>query len=75
VFGVIDHEGAASADNQSLHRMQGELALEALLEAGFSIESTSNTLRNSEDDLSKMVFDPSIRGKTDRFLIKAVKPR
>ena len=75
VFGVIDHEGAASADNQSLHRMQGGLALEALLEAGFSIESTSNTLRNSEDDLSKMVFDPSIRGETDRFLIKAVKPR
>ena len=75
VFGVIDHEGAATADNQSLHRMQGGLALEALLEAGFSIESTSNTLRNSEDDLSKMVFDPSMRGKTDRFLIKAVKPR
>ena len=75
VFGVIDHEGAATADNPSLHRMQGGLALEALLEAGFSIESTSNTLRNSEDDLSKMVFDPSMRGKTDRFLIKAVKPR
>lgn len=75
VFGVIDHEGAATADNQSLHRMQGGLALEALLEAGFSIESTSNTLSNSEDDLSKMVFDPSMRGKTDRFLIKAVKPR
>jgi predicted methyltransferase len=75
VFGVIDHEGAAAADNQSLHRMQGGLALEALLEAGFSIESTSNTLRNPEDDLSKMVFDPSIRGKTDRFLIKARKPK
>ena len=29
----------------------------------------------TEDDLSKMAFDPSIRGKTDRFLIKAVKPR
>jgi len=75
VFGVIDHEGAAAADNKSLHRMQGGLALEALLEAGFSIESTSDTLRNPEDDLSKMVFDPSIRGKTDRFLIKAVKPK
>jgi predicted methyltransferase len=75
VFGVIDHEGAAAADNQSLHRIQGGLALEALLEAGFSIESTSDTLRNPEDDLSKMVFDASIRGKTDRFLIKAIKPR
>jgi predicted methyltransferase len=75
VFGVIDHEGAAAADNQALHRIQGGLALEALLEAGFSIESTSDTLRNPEDDLSKMVFDASIRGKTDRFLIKAVKPR
>ena len=75
VFGVIDHEGAATADNQALHRIQGGLALEALLEAGFSIESTSNALRNAEDDLSMMVFDPSVRGKTDRFLIKAVKPK
>ena len=75
VFGVIDHEGDAAADNASLHRMQGGLALEALLEAGFSIEATSNVLRESGDDHSKMVFDPAVRGKTDRFLIKAVKPR
>lgn len=75
VFGVIDHEGSPGLDNTALHRMQGGLALEALLEAGFSIESTSGVLRNADDDHSKMVFDPSIRGKTDRFLIKAVKPK
>lgn len=75
VFGVIDHEGDPAADNKALHRMQGGLALEALLEAGFSIESTSGVLRNAGDDHTKMVLDPSIRGKTDRFLIKAVKPK
>ena len=74
VFGVVDHEGAAGADNAKLHRMQSSLAVSALEDAGFTIAAISSLLRNDEDDLSSMVFAPEIRGKTDRFLIKAVKP-
>ena len=74
VFGVIDHEGANSADNASLHRMPLALAIEALESAGYLIEATSDVLRNPNDDMTKMVFSPEIRGKTDRFLIKAIKP-
>ena len=74
VFGVIDHKGANSADNASLHRMPLALAIEALESAGYLIEATSDVLRNPNDDMTKMVFSPEIRGKTDRFLIKAIKP-
>ena len=29
---------------------------------------------NDDDDMTKMVFEPSLRGKTDRFLLKLTKP-
>lgn len=74
VLGVIDHRGVSTADNTALHRIELGLVLETLLAAGFSIESTSELLHNTDDDHTKMVFSPDIRGKTDRFLIKAVKP-
>ena len=31
-------------------------------------------LRNMDDDYSKVVFDPAVRGKTDRFILKFEKP-
>ena len=34
---------------------------------GFALEKTWDGLRNSADDHSMKVFDPAIRGKTDRF--------
>jgi predicted methyltransferase len=74
VFGVIDHQGEAAQDNNKLHRMPVSLAIEALKEAGFEIEATSTILASSDDDHSQMVFSPTIRGKTDRFVIKAIKP-
>ena len=74
IFGVIDHEGTDSADNSSLHRMPSAMAIEALKSAGYRIEATSDLLSNANDDMTKMVFSPEIRGKTNRFLIKAVKP-
>jgi len=38
------------------------------------VEAESDLLRQPDDDLSTMVFDPSIRGKTDRFLLRLRKP-
>jgi len=35
--------------------------------AGFVFEAESPVLRNPADDHTKLVFDPAIRGKTDRF--------
>jgi predicted methyltransferase len=73
VFGVIDHNGNSGTDNSALHRIEVALVIETLEKAGFTIE-TSNLLANPDDAHDKMVFDPSVRGKTDRFLILARKP-
>lgn len=74
-FGVIDHIGTDGNDNAALHRMKYADALEALTEAGFRITASSTLLHNRQDPHDVGVFDPSIRGNTDRFLIHAIKVR
>lgn len=73
VLGVIDHAGNPSADNEKLHRIEESLAVAAAREAGFEVER-SDLLRNPADDRSRFVFDPEIRGHTDRFLLKLTRP-
>jgi len=38
------------------------------------LDGESNALANPEDDHTKGVFDPEIRGKTDRFVLRVRKP-
>ena len=38
--------------------------------AGFTQEEESQLLANPADDHTKGVFDPSIQGKTDQWLIR-----
>jgi len=74
VLGLIDHDGDADKDNQKLHRIP-EAAVRAVIEgSGFVIEAEGDMLRNPDDDHSLFVFDPSIRGKTDRFVLLLRKP-
>jgi predicted methyltransferase len=75
VLGVIDHVGDADADNKELHRIEESRAVAAAKAAGFQVEARGDLLRNPGDDHSKNVFDPSIRGKTDRFALLLRKPR
>ena len=45
-----------------------------MLAAGFEFVAESFVLDNPNDDGTKGVFDPSIRGKTDQFILKFRKP-
>jgi predicted methyltransferase len=36
---------------------------------------SSNALRNPSDDHNLLVFDPKVRGHTDRFVFEFRKPR
>ncbi len=74
VFGIIDHIGEAGADNTALHRIEIAKVLETIEAAGLIVESDSDLLRNEADDHSLLVFDESVRGKTDRFLLKVRTP-
>ena len=43
--------------------------------AGFKLEAQSVVLRNADDHLDTLVFDPAIRGRTDRFVFRFRKVR
>ncbi len=74
VLGIIDHVGEAGVDNKALHRIEISKVFETVEAAGLIVESDSDLLRNDTDNHELMVFDESIRGKTDRFLLKIRTP-
>ena len=74
VLGLIDHAGNAEENNEQLHRIEESRVDVAVKAAGFEIEAKSDLLRNADDDRKKTVFDPEIRGKTDRFVMRLRKP-
>ncbi len=74
VLGLIDHVGDPDGDNKAAHRIDPALAVAAAEAAGFKVERNDALLAGTNDDHTKNVFDPATRGKTDRFLLKLVKP-
>lgn len=77
IFLVLDHaaeKGSGARDTDTLHRIDPELVKKEVLAAGFKLEAQSDVLHNPADDHSLKVFDPSIRGKTDKFIFKFRKP-
>ena len=77
VLGVVDHYAAAGSSSETggtVHRIDRAIAVADFEAAGFVLEAESDILRNSEDDYSKGVFAPGIRGKTDRFVLLFRKP-
>ncbi len=77
--GIIDHvalpNGDARATVQKLHRIDPEVLKADFQRAGFELVGIRNFLRNPADDHSLLVFDPAIRGHTDRIVYKFRKPR
>jgi predicted methyltransferase len=69
ILGLIDHSGGSGGDDAELHRIDEALVEAIAKSVGFEVEARSELLRNPEDDRTKNVFDPTIRGKTDRFLL------
>lgn len=68
---VIDHRAAAGTGNtvvKSLHRIEESFERAAIESFGFRFEKSSEVLANPADDHTLVVFDPAIRGRTDRFV-------
>ena len=77
IVAVIDHVGPAGDTRalvDKLHRIDPAVIRADFDRAGFKLEAESNMLRNPADDHSKLVFDPSIRGVTDRVVYRFRKP-
>ena len=68
---VIDHNAPAGSGAEmatKAHRLNEEFAKKSLTSRGFVLVKTWDGLRNKDDQLDKMVFDPAVRGKTDRYV-------
>lgn len=76
-FIIGDHrapQGSGHKHVATLHRIDPELVIADMEQAGFELVDSANFLANNEDSLVLPVFNPSVRGKTDRFILKFKKP-
>lgn len=75
---IVDHEaapGAGASQTSTLHRIEDTVVRREVEAAGFKLVGESGLLRNPADNHMAKVQDPSIRGKTDQFILKFRKPR
>ena len=77
VYLILDHAaeaGSGARDTATLHRIDPESVKTEVEAAGFIFVAASELLRQPADSHTVKVFDPSVRGKTDRFMLKFRKP-
>jgi predicted methyltransferase len=69
---IVDHsakEGTGKSSAHTIHRIDANYAREEIEAGGFRFVTSSDALSNPDDERTKMVFDKSVRGKTDRFIL------
>ena len=77
IVGIVDHyaePGAPKETGGTVHRIDPSIVISEMEAAGFELAAKSDMLRNMNDDYSKIVFDPTVSGKTDRFVLRFEKP-
>jgi predicted methyltransferase len=75
---VLDHtaaKGSAADVTDTLHRIEPSTVRREVEAAGFKFEGESGILANAQDPHTAGVFDPSVQGRTDQFILKFRKPR
>lgn len=78
IFFVLDHQGwpgMATADIEKVHRIDKAQVIQEVTSAGFKLASEGTFLHRPTDDAHLPIFDPKVRGHTDQFALKFVKPK
>lgn len=78
LYVIVDHVAAPGSGLEAadkVHRIEPSIVRQEVEAAGFKFEGESPLLRASADPHTASVFDPSIRGKTDQFVMKFRKPK
>ncbi|MGD9264737.1 MAG: methyltransferase, partial [Lysobacterales bacterium] len=77
VLGLVDHaadpDGDAAEVAKTLHRVDPKQVKDDFAQSCFTLEAEAEFLQNADDDHTLSVFDPAIRGKTDRFVYRFIK--
>jgi predicted methyltransferase len=78
VYVILDHSAALGAPaevTETLHRIESSTVRREVEAAGFKFDSESSILANPADPRTAQVFDKTIRGHTDQFILKFRKPK
>lgn len=77
VLGLIDHAadsgGEAAEVAENLHRIDPQVVKDSFSKSCFTLKAEAGFLANSDDDHSLNVFNKSVKGKTDRFVLQFVR--
>jgi predicted methyltransferase len=74
---ILDHvaaKGSTPDVTDTLHRIEASTVRREVEAAGFKFAADSAILANPSDPHTAGVFDPSIRGRTDQFILKFHRP-
>lgn len=78
IFFVLDHEaprGTGVAGITKLHRIERAQVIREVTAAGFELQAEGSFLRRPTDDYSLPIFDKAVRGRTDQYALRFIKPR
>ncbi len=78
VYFILDHQanpGLTAAQIADLHRVEKAEVIREVTAAGFKLQGEGKFLNRPGDDHTKPIFDDAIRGKTDQYALKFVKPK
>jgi predicted methyltransferase len=78
IYFIVDHNarpGSGTEDTQKLHRIDPAVIKQEVTAAGFELVEESKLLARADDDHTKMVFTPGLRGLTDQSIFKFRKPK
>jgi len=77
VLGLIDHVANSGGDPahvaETLHRIDPQIVKDAFAKSCFTLKGEAGFLGNDGDDHTLAVFEKSIRGNSDRFVLKFVR--
>jgi predicted methyltransferase len=77
-FLIVDHDAAPGTGKdsaQKLHRIEESFVRKDVESHGLKYAGKSDALHRDGDDYGVIVFDPEVRGKTDRFVLVFEKPK
>ncbi len=78
IYGTVDHTRRhlepTSRELQNGRRLDPVLVIKEMIDVGFEFVDFSEMHYHPEDDLSKEVGTPGVRGNTDRWVLKFRKP-
>ncbi len=77
VYLVEDYQaapGVGATQTGTLHRIEAATVKAEATAAGFVFDGESKVLANAKDDHTLKIFDPTIRGEADQYVLKFRKP-